>query len=420
MRTFLFVFALIAGILPGITHACTSEVGPTPITLPSADVRLSELMPAPIEGEEFIELQIVTGGSFDGWTVRDASGKSSPIANGIEGNGFLLLWQSTSKIYLNNSGDIIELIDPTGTVVDVVEYGAFSPGSTWSLVENKWSESTPTPGSANLALQVLNETEGPAQETKPAIDSPEPTMSTVTIAEAITSEKGEIVLVEGVVTSSFGQIGSRSAYIEDDTGGIQLYISSGDLPELPEGTVIRLSGKKSSYLEEPRLLLSSDDIEIVGEDAYEPLTTNNLDISIVGTFVQTVGEVIDKDAQHVYLDSGILVYRKSSSATSFKDVEEGEQVRISGIVTLSKEEVRLIPRTQADIEKFEPETVSNPSLIEEASAAGESTGMKETSKTQWKTIVGYSIGAILAIGYVAYRNRERIKGLLYTSSKKIS
>lgn len=134
-----------------------SYFGPT-------SVILSELLPNPAGSDnekEFIELQN-TGTqeiSLKGWKLKNSAKKVFTLATStIPVNGFLTVWRKESKIALKNTnGDSMELLDPTGQVIDKVVYEdtaeenfsfnrIFSSSTVW-----QWS-STATPNQKNVLI----------------------------------------------------------------------------------------------------------------------------------------------------------------------------------------------------------------------------------------------------------------------------
>jgi len=66
-------------------------------------------------------------------------------------NGRLAIFVTESKITLNNTGDIISLIDPNGKIVDEsADYENAEPGLSWSKISGIWQWAVgPTANAAN-------------------------------------------------------------------------------------------------------------------------------------------------------------------------------------------------------------------------------------------------------------------------------
>ena len=153
-----------------------SSVTP-PATNDTGQIFLSELLPDPQSPQsdtqdEYIELynQGDAPVSLDGWSLRDKTNHVYRITNTVIGpKEFLVLKSAVTKISLNNDGDEIFLIDPTGSVVDnSPNYGTARPGLTWGLSDDVWSWlAEPTPGASNTGA-LPPKTSDTASSTKKA------------------------------------------------------------------------------------------------------------------------------------------------------------------------------------------------------------------------------------------------------------
>lgn len=127
---------------------------------------MSEMMPDPAAvpdsaGEWFEVYNSRSDVSVDinGWTIRDQGIDSHTIDNGgpllVPPMGFLVLGRNGnsdqnggvkaayeySSLVLLNSGDTIELVDGTGTVIDSVSYSSSTAGASASLSSGSFSAS---------------------------------------------------------------------------------------------------------------------------------------------------------------------------------------------------------------------------------------------------------------------------------------
>jgi len=140
------------------------EVMPSslPVNYPG-NIFLSEILPSP-EGSdtenEFIE--IFNANNFEanisGFKIKDKVGAvktfTVPVGTKISANGFLAFKSSQTKISLNNTGDGVELLDPTGKLIDSTDFGKSSQGQSWSKGETGWSWSVQTtPNKINIIEQ---------------------------------------------------------------------------------------------------------------------------------------------------------------------------------------------------------------------------------------------------------------------------
>ncbi len=140
---------------PGATNGGTPPTGD--------GVVLNEFLPSPstLYTEEWIELYNPQSGDVDlsGYILDDITDGGTapytiPAGTIIPAQGFLLFYQSTTNIALNNAGDTVNLINPDGvTVIDTYTYSSssydvsygreYDGGPTWITFDS------PTPGTTN-------------------------------------------------------------------------------------------------------------------------------------------------------------------------------------------------------------------------------------------------------------------------------
>jgi hypothetical protein len=134
-----------------------------------ADLRITEIYPAPITGEEeWIELENLTTNpiNLDGWIIDDQEGGSKPKLIGkkiLPARGYLQIKLKELKINLNNSSDQVRIFLPDGQIVASQEYEEIIKGQSFTLTETDGEENwqytdLPTPGKANLVLTTINGT----------------------------------------------------------------------------------------------------------------------------------------------------------------------------------------------------------------------------------------------------------------------
>lgn len=105
-----------------------------PPTQPVFTLRIVELLPAPREKESLNErVTLRNGGSVPvelrRWTLRDLTGRTWALdAAGVLPPGQSVVVRREGRpMALNNTGDTIELVDPSGRVVHSVTYGNVAP-----------------------------------------------------------------------------------------------------------------------------------------------------------------------------------------------------------------------------------------------------------------------------------------------------
>jgi hypothetical protein len=125
-------------VQPNISTTINSSSN-TNTVLPGAVV-INEIMADPEEEEEWVELYNKTNKKIDlaGWSLVEGSEATTEIEGVIEANGFLVIEQIKGN--LNNSGDIINLVNDNEKIIDTVSYGNWNDGN---IVNNAPKASDP-------------------------------------------------------------------------------------------------------------------------------------------------------------------------------------------------------------------------------------------------------------------------------------
>ncbi len=141
------------------------------VNLAGANVLINEMLANPakdwngngdISGmdDEFIELYNSGNQTVDasGYVLKDTVFRSTPgeyaLPNGtaIDPGEFLIIFVSTSGVFQGNDGDAITLLDPSGNLVDEMEYNATVEDVSFVRIPDggEWKSSNiPTPGQPN-------------------------------------------------------------------------------------------------------------------------------------------------------------------------------------------------------------------------------------------------------------------------------
>lgn len=135
---------------PPAADAPTPGVGRTPSL---GELVLSEVLPAPVSGNEWIELHNTTSSTLalDGLELADAVGRIAALSGTLAADGYLTVTLSSAK--LNNGGDEVTLRG-LGTL-DAMSYGddalpAPAAGQALARDGDAWlPTTTPTPAAAN-------------------------------------------------------------------------------------------------------------------------------------------------------------------------------------------------------------------------------------------------------------------------------
>lgn len=217
------------------------------VVLPvDASLKLNELYPSPDKGStEWLE--IVNNGSesvsTSGYLIRDAANNTLPLASfQLEPEGFFI---ATTSSLLNNTGDTVYLLNPTGEVVDIATYAATltssqsyanCPVNQWVIttaisrdqpnteacIQNSPSPSpTVSPGTTPTPIAPVT----PSPATSPTVLAVSPVLS-----EVMTSpESGNTEWVE-LYNPHSSHITLEELQIDDTEGGSRPRNMSGTIP----------------------------------------------------------------------------------------------------------------------------------------------------------------------------------------------
>lgn len=231
-------------------------------------------------------------------------------------------------------------------------------------------------GDASLRLKV----EGNNEETEaveiadvkvedlPEVENPIPDL--VSIDDARGVDDGELVTVEGVVTTTPGIWGGDGFYLQDETGGIYVFSSSDDVEQ---GQKVEVTAKKTTFNGEIEL---EDIVEVsdLGDgDMPEPEEVNVVDDSNQGQLltlknveVQNIDEpdsygTFEFDAVNGEETTRVRVDNRSSfDYDAFTEqYGEGDELAITGVGSTFDGTYLLKPRSDDDFEKAESGTVTS-------------------------------------------------------------
>jgi hypothetical protein len=120
------------------------DSGKSDTNLTSSSIRINEILPFPVSGEEFIEIYNSGNISVDlkGWILHDASkaGKFEFLQSEIiNAKDYLVVWKNKFKFALNNSGDeSLSLFDPLANLISQVYFKGSKKGLSYSFDGLDW------------------------------------------------------------------------------------------------------------------------------------------------------------------------------------------------------------------------------------------------------------------------------------------
>ncbi len=188
---------------------------------------------------------------------------------------------------------------------------------------------------------------------------------------------GSVVGVEGVATMYTGGYFAGSTgtkfYLEDASGGIQVYIPGGmDVVNVSIGDQVRVTGKIELYRDSIEIIPVEipGDVEVLGStDAPAPLSItiadNESDDAIVGRLTTLEGTAtrVEEFSFSYEIDladeagNSTLVYIEKDTDISAEGLEVGAQYRITGITELYSGRRQIKPRVQGDVSPIYPPIV---------------------------------------------------------------
>ena len=220
------------------------------------------------------------------------------------------------------------------------------------------------------------------------------------------------VLIQGRVVVLPGVFSRNVIYINDGLSGLQVYFSSADWPELEVGQELMISGSVSQSLGEKRVLVK-EKVDIVTLGEVETVNSSEIsaveiDLPLVGSFISLEGKLIEKENSRLLMadDNGeFLVYLKKGAEISSSLYEVDDQLRISGIIVQNKEEFRLQPRSEDDIQKIDKDDeVVMGAVASDAALLG-------TDSTRRKITIGLALSAlflfVLQVGLVVSKKLSK-------------
>ena len=261
---------------------------------------------------------------------------------------------------------------------------------------------SPSPSPSPTAEPTIEPTAGPTPSPTPTA-TPEPTSSLVSIAGARAAADGSTVTVEGTLTMALGALETGNvAFVQDDSGGIALYLATADWPPLEAGTAVRVTGTLDDRYSQRTLRLANAPslVDMGSGTPVEPkvMTTGAASEALEGHLVRVAGVVASTadaltDGFAIDLDDGSGVLRVVVSVASgivATDLPRNAAVVLVGVLGQRDSSgtgtsgYRLYPRSRADIVRAADPTPS-PTPVPTASPTPTETGAPEPTATPTPT-----------------------------------
>ncbi len=190
---------------------------------------------------------------------------------------------------------------------------------------------------------------------------------------------GEVVIVEGTATMYTGGFFAGSSgtkfYIEDNTGGVQVYVPGGaGKVDVPLGAYVQVKGIPQPYRGAIEIVPSPDDVSVVRQP-MDPFAWDSREVSIKELLAQTSdfpgklitlsGEVsrveefsYSYEMDLVEDDKLISVYIDKLTEMNIEIIEPGQYYQVTGIGEMVDDEIQIYPRVQSDLVEIQAPTVS--------------------------------------------------------------
>ena len=246
---------------PGRSNVAATPT-PTPTATPTstpfpAGVTLNEILPDPQRVDwdqngvaDFVDewIELYNAGpapaALGGWAILDdTKAYTLPLGLTIWPGSHLLLFRRETGLSLSDWRDRVTLVRPDGSTADQFAYDR-GPGADRSLLPGQGRQRRmderlrghARPGQPPPATP-------PSAAATPSAAAAQPTRSplTGTVAAARAAPDDTRVTVAGAVTLPPGLYG-RNIYLQDTSGGIKVYLRSGDYPALAAGDRVRVTG----------------------------------------------------------------------------------------------------------------------------------------------------------------------------------
>jgi len=319
------------------------------------------------EKKEWIELYNNSSTTLDlfGFSLDDEAGGSKPYilpaSTTIQAFGYLIVDRAKSKISLNNNQDEVRLFDPLQEIMQVVAYAKAMDDESYNYnnLEDEWFWSK---NISPNAVNILN-------DSKIEVATLEETATSTTEKSYLPSEisildKGVKVKLKGVITADLNSVNARAIYIStvDENkkvsleDGIQVYSTNKNLlKNLQTGDVVEFSGYVSESGGIKRVNLNKDSVVSVVGKVNLPdstlLATTDVNEDFIDGLISIQGVMTEKKGNYFYLDDGlgeVKVVLKSFKINK-DEIKEGDSLEITGILTQSNSELRLMPRSREDL-----------------------------------------------------------------------
>ena len=289
--------------------------------------------------------------SLGGWMFSDETDKVYVLPDEalIPAGGYYIIHRRESGIALNNSGDLLILYRPDGSISDAISFHD-DPGDDTSICRRHaeadwWTRCSPSPGWPNIPL-------------------PPESPLTLNIYDAKHATEGAWLRVQGYITVPPGVFGKNLLYIQDHTHGIRVKLPSHHGLKFELGQKVEVIGFLNLFKNEWELVVGREGTSVSPLDGHQlvaplPVGAGLLSEGYEGLLVQLEADAVTPEPgrRHFWVHDGTgtgYVYVYSSSRISRKGIRPDASLTVVGVVNQRAEGdaptdgYRLSPRYQFD------------------------------------------------------------------------
>jgi uncharacterized protein YdeI (BOF family) len=402
--------------------ATLAPIGPTTVELTevypntAGDDKLEEYLALKNTGDADVNLS--------GWTLKDDSEKTYVFPAGftLTQGQILRIPRAQSNLSLNNDADKLFLFAPDQKLIDSLFYENAKQGDRYLRVGSvwKWSSDVQIPQPTSVptipvepsestnpqpVTTKANNTTSPKPANKATTSAPSasqvvstPAPSVLTIAQAKEKSDDTMIKITAVANVSPGTLGKQFFYVQDETGGIQVYKHNTDFPDIRAGTKVIVEGVMSSSGQERRVKIpKTGSINVDGSVSefstaakkIEELTTEKIGTlaKVSGALKNAAIDLIQIEEDGKTLEIGIA----SDTGIDTLPLTLGAKLEVTGILRPSGDGFKLMPRSSQDIRVLQEDAPATAATVD----SGKTTHQKRDG--QIATLIAATSGTILAI-----------------------
>ena len=315
-------------------------------------VYISSVSPRPdSENDEWISIEGFATSAVDlgNWKIGTENEKwySLPIKTVLKPFGILKFYKSVTKLALNNAGGSVLLANSLGEIVDILNFGKGKIGEVY------------THDATDIVSSTFFTSVAPEVKTTSTFGSNK-YYSNLVLADARSLPIKSKTTLTGTVVSLPNHPYVNYFYINDESGGMQIYSYKKSFPILKLGDQIKVYGEISSLQGRPRLRISSASAitKLPSKIILQPEQKNIIDVdeNDFGRLLSLTGEITDLNNASFFLDdtsAEAKVNLPLKSNINKKDLSLKTKIRVTGIVEQSASGWNITPRTSEDISQLD-------------------------------------------------------------------